>query len=110
MTLYIENFLKKKLNINYTLLCYRRKRAERKYYEMRKYDKVMEDRRKEILAKHVRDSRNTYECYAEHCGELSDIAIRQWIIYSTYEKLYVELYHETVKLPLTYRQYGEKGN
>lgn len=64
---------------------------------MKKYDKVMEDYRKEILANHVRENRKAFKFNVIHYGSESFITMRQGIICSTYVKLYFELYHETVE-------------
>lgn len=61
-----------------------------------KKNKGMEDYRKEILANHVRESSKLLKFYREQYGNSAHITYWQWVIYSTYEKLYFELYHETV--------------
>ena len=63
---------------------------------MKKHDKAMEEYRKEILANHVRESRKAFKFNLNHYGSQAFITMRQSIIYATYEKLYFELYHETV--------------
>lgn len=63
---------------------------------MKKHEKAMEEYRKEILAKHVRESRKAFKFNLNHYGSQAFITMRQSIIYVTYEKLYFELYHETV--------------
>ena len=59
---------------------------------MKKNEKAM----KEILANHVRESRKAFKFNLNHYGSEAFITMRQSIIYATYEKLYFELYHETV--------------
>ena len=63
---------------------------------MKKHEKVMEEYRKEILDNHVRDSRKPFKFNLNYYGSEAFITMRQSIIYATYEKLYFELYHETV--------------
>ena len=64
---------------------------------MKKHDKAMEEYRKEMLANHVRESSKAFKFNVIHYGSQAFITIRQSIIYTTYEKLYFELYHETVE-------------
>ena len=64
---------------------------------MKKHEKAMEEYRKEILANHVRESRKAFKFNLNHYGSQAFITMRQSIIYSTYEKLYFELYHETIE-------------
>ena len=63
---------------------------------MKKHDKAMEEYRKEIIANHVRESRKAFKFNLNHYGSEAFITRRQSIIYTAYEKLYFELYHETV--------------
>lgn len=63
---------------------------------MEKHEKAMEEYRKEILANHVRESRKAFIFNLNHYGSEAFITMRQSIIYSTYEKLYFELYHEII--------------